>query len=250
MANCTSCGKYCGAKPVARCAHCPSTETPPQGNASPHFTSVLRQKETTTQKTDVESAYTGYANQQPQSPRSGLAPEWDWRQPVWPRRQDVDEEISSLESPPLDSEQTEKFRRAFRSIYRQKWFDRFSKPNPDRPTHIMPNRPENDSQGWQWRKEVLDSTREAFAGAHIEKVANIKPGMALYDGHGVRVVTGTMTFLNAEGQPKARAMWFLGGQGDSHVPPAREVVRLPKLDKEIKRPRETVVPYKGKTTPA
>ena len=34
MANCTGCGKYCGAKPVARCPHCPTLKPVPAGSAA------------------------------------------------------------------------------------------------------------------------------------------------------------------------------------------------------------------------
>ena len=36
MANCMACGKWCGAKPVARCPKCPSTSPPPTPVLSPY----------------------------------------------------------------------------------------------------------------------------------------------------------------------------------------------------------------------
>lgn len=154
---------------------------------------------------------------------------WAPDEPIWPKRDTVAEALAATA---LSEEHLELGAKAYRSLFARAWRSCFY---PDGSTVPIP--PYSDDEGWRWRGFATEIAGRDIAGALALLPADLKPGMWIYNGFGVREVsrvtsTGRARLAGENGairEVDTFAISFEDLRSDRGVPADRFVIQLPAL---------------------
>jgi hypothetical protein len=153
--------------------------------------------------------------------------QWSPAEPIWPKRQTVDETLATALLPP---EHFPLARSAFRSVFTAAWRSCFY---PDGPTGNIIT-PYTDEEGWRWRRYATDVAIRTLTGARAVHPADLGPGMVIYNGFGVRTVrsvtaAGTRHLARAGGAVHPMTVFqvrYTDGNTDQNMPADQALIRL------------------------
>lgn len=135
-------------------------------------------------KRGEERAFAIASDPTPTSPTPTLGhralKDWQPDQPIWPKRDHVEATLLAAGIPVADRLLAAK---AYRSLFARAWRACFY---PDDATTPVP--PYTDEEGWRWRRGATEIADRDFAGAVAVPVADLTPGMIVYNGFGARTV--------------------------------------------------------------
>lgn len=157
--------------------------------------------------------------------------DWQPDQPIWPKRDHVEANLLAAGIPVEDRLLAAK---AYRSLFSRAWKACFY---PEGAT--VPAPPYTDEEGWRWRRGATEIADRDFAGAAVVPVADLTPGMIVYNGFGVRTVRAMQTTGNAPvSRDGAEVMnvnicqiSYTDGQTDRGVAADAHLIRLVALEK-------------------
>ena len=140
--------------------------------------------------------------------------EWSAVKPIWPKRETTSKVIEDVALP---SEFDDLVKRAFLGLYAEEWSRKFFQKGP----RAVP--PENDAEGWQWRREATESATSKMEGATPVIMSMIRPGMAVSWSGRPKVVSRTYQVGD-----KIRIR-FVDGH-DATAGPSETILHVPLLD--------------------
>lgn len=114
---------------------------------------------------------------------NGTAPEpisWNAGEPIWPNRETTADAVKDFHGTPEEKHFAMK---AYRSLFKIQWHNLFL--SADRKSFKSPK---DNKEGWEWRRKATDIANNQITGARIINIAEVKIGMTVYNGFGIKTI--------------------------------------------------------------
>ncbi len=159
--------------------------------------------------------------------------EWSPEKPIWPKKEAV---LDALKATKIPLEDEYIALKAYRSLFATAWQKCFYQTAKE---FLIP--PHNDDEGWAWRTSATETANRQISGATSIRPADLKNGMTVYNGFGMRTVdgviaAGTAKLAREDGKIKELPIYqvrYTDGNIDKMVPSDTTFIRVPSMEKEL-----------------